>query len=119
MPSRPLTMSSVQGPLHPPLVTTTLSEYFSKEILEKQSNRPALICRKEAPRAHGGPPSRNLHNTRHLAWDFEEFDRHINAFARGMLNMGVKKGDRVGVIMGNNRHVHPFIFPVVLLNIWI
>ncbi|KAG6865443.1 hypothetical protein C0991_002519 [Blastosporella zonata] len=40
--------------------------------------------------------------TAHLAWDFAEFDRHINALARGLLGMGVRKGDRVGVVMGNN-----------------
>lgn len=41
----------------------------------------------------------------HLAWDFGEFDSHIRALARGLLSMGVRKGDRVGVIMGNNRRV--------------
>ncbi|KAG6861288.1 hypothetical protein C0995_001842 [Termitomyces sp. Mi166 len=40
--------------------------------------------------------------TTHLAWDFAEFDRHINSLARGLLGMGVQKGDRVGVVMGNN-----------------
>ncbi|KAI5834010.1 acetyl-CoA synthetase-like protein [Schizophyllum commune Tattone D] len=38
----------------------------------------------------------------HLAWDFEEFDRHIKALARGLLELGVKPGERVAVIMGNN-----------------
>jgi len=101
---RSLTLSSVEGPLNPPLSTSTLSEYFSQEILDKQHTRPALICRNELPRAHGGPPSRNLGVKTHLAWDFEEFDRHIKAVARGLLAMGVKKGDRVGVLMGNNRY---------------
>ena len=101
---RSLTMSSVEGPLNPPLSTSTLSDYFLHEILAKQSNRPALICRNEMPRAHGGPLSRNLGVTTHLAWDFDEFNRHINAVARGLLTMGVKKGDRVGVMMGNNRY---------------
>ncbi|KAL1745248.1 hypothetical protein HDZ31DRAFT_82110 [Schizophyllum fasciatum] len=32
----------------------------------------------------------------------EEFDRHIKALARGLLEMGVKPGERVAVIMGNN-----------------
>ncbi|KAL1730943.1 hypothetical protein EV714DRAFT_283840 [Schizophyllum commune] len=38
----------------------------------------------------------------HLAWDFEELDRHIRALARGLLELGVKPGERVAVIMGNN-----------------
>lgn len=102
---RCLTKSAVQGPLEPPLSTQTFPEYFNTEILSKHSIRPALICRKEAPRSHGGPPSRNLGVTTHLAWDFAEFDKHINTLARGLLAMGVQKGDRVGVIMGNNRYV--------------
>lgn len=51
----------------------------------------------------GGPPSRLIGDARYLRWDFAEFDRHIQALARGLLGLGVKKGDRVGVIMGNNR----------------
>ena len=104
-PRRCLTMSSVSGPLEPPLSTKTLPEFFSEDILQRHSGRRALISRKEAPRDHGGPPSYNLGVSTHLAWDFAEFDRHINALARGLLGMGVQKGDRVGVIMGNNRCV--------------
>jgi acyl-CoA synthetase (AMP-forming)/AMP-acid ligase II len=40
-----------------------------------------------------------------LAWDFEELDRHVHALSAGLLDMGVKKGDRVAVIMGNCRFV--------------
>jgi acyl-CoA synthetase (AMP-forming)/AMP-acid ligase II len=111
--ARHLTTSSTEGPLYPPLVSSTLSTYFAKEILEKHSGRPALICRKERPGFHGGPHSRNLGRKSHLAWDFEEFDRHINALARGLLNLGVVKGDRVAVIMGNNRY--PFSDQYVVL----
>ncbi|PPQ75996.1 hypothetical protein CVT26_005948 [Gymnopilus dilepis] len=100
--SRLLTTSYVEGPLEPPLSTKTLPQFFNTEILEPHSSRPALIARQERPRAHGGPASRNLGVTSHLAWDFAEFDRHIGALARGLLGMGVQKGDRVGVIMGNN-----------------
>jgi acyl-CoA synthetase (AMP-forming)/AMP-acid ligase II len=98
-----LALSAVQGPLQPPLLATTLPQHFASEILSKHAQRPALIARQEKPRAHGGPKSRNLGVERHLAWDFEEFDRHIGSLARGLLGMGVNKGDRVGVIMGNNR----------------
>ncbi|KAJ7136019.1 hypothetical protein C8R44DRAFT_662295 [Mycena epipterygia] len=99
---RHLSWSSVAGPLEPPLVSMTLSQYFHAEILQKHSIRPALICRNEPARAHGGPASRNLGINSHLAWDFEAFHRHINALARGLLGMGVQRGDRVGVLMGNN-----------------
>ncbi|KAJ7755376.1 hypothetical protein DFH07DRAFT_822092 [Mycena maculata] len=99
---RYLSYSSVEGALEPPLHLTTLSQYFRAEMLQKHSSRPALICRNEFPRAHGGPVSRNLGRTSHLAWDYDEFSRHIDALARGLLRMGVRKGDRVGVLMGNN-----------------
>ncbi|KAJ6486926.1 hypothetical protein C8R45DRAFT_996472 [Mycena sanguinolenta] len=99
---RHLSWSSVEGALEPPLAISTLSQYFKGEILHKHNSRPALICRNETPRAHGGPPSNNLGIGSHLAWSFEEFDQHIDALARGLLRMGVEKGDRVGVLMGNN-----------------
>ncbi|KAG6850080.1 hypothetical protein H0H93_001430 [Arthromyces matolae] len=97
-----LTKSYVEGSLQPPLETSTLGEYFTSAILRPHSTRPALICRDEKPRAHHGPSSRNMGVTTHLTWDFAEFDRHINSLARGLLGMGVRKGDRVGVVMGNN-----------------
>lgn len=100
-----LTKSYVKGSLEPPLSSKTLPDFFDTEILAKYAQRPALICRQEKAQAHGGPPSKNLHGKRHLAWDYEEFDRHNGALARGLTAMGVKKGDRVGVIMGNNRFV--------------
>ncbi|TFK71890.1 acetyl-CoA synthetase-like protein [Pluteus cervinus] len=99
--SRALSLSSVEGSLEPPLSTQTLPSYFETNILGPYASRPALICRQERTRAHGGPASPNLNVTTHLAWDFQEFDRHIHALARGLLTIGVKKGDRVAVIMGN------------------
>ncbi|KAF8345376.1 acetyl-CoA synthetase-like protein [Amanita rubescens] len=99
---RLLTLSAVQGPTKPPLDLRTLPEYFYSEILEHNSERPALICRAEKPLGHGGPPSRSMGVKRHLTWDFDQFERHIISLARGLVAMGVRKGDRVGVIMGNN-----------------
>ncbi|KII91201.1 hypothetical protein PLICRDRAFT_173092 [Plicaturopsis crispa FD-325 SS-3] len=100
--TRSLSLSAVEGATEPPLLTDTLPAYFEASILARHGARPALVCRSERPRAHGGPVSRNLDVTEHLAWDFGEFDRHIGALARGLLSMGVQRGDRVGVIMGNN-----------------
>lgn len=50
--------------------------------------------------------SRNLGRSDCLAWDFDEFNIHISALARGLVGLGVAKGDRVGVVMGNNRYVN-------------
>ncbi|KAH8110335.1 acetyl-CoA synthetase-like protein [Phellopilus nigrolimitatus] len=97
-----LTSSYVEGSNHPPLNPRTLTEFFETELLSKLPSKPALVCRKERPRAHAGPQQHNLGRSDCLAWSFEEFNRHIEALARGLLLLGVKKGDRVGVVMGNN-----------------
>ncbi|KAF9068901.1 hypothetical protein BDP27DRAFT_1326471 [Rhodocollybia butyracea] len=96
------TLSVAQGASHPPLDNRTLSNFFVQEILHNHSTRPALICPSEKAGAHGGPISRNLGRASHLAWDFEEFWRHIDAVSRGLLLLGVQKGDVISVIMGNN-----------------
>ncbi|PIL27690.1 transporter [Ganoderma sinense ZZ0214-1] len=98
----PLTLSEVAGPTHSPLVEKTLPAFFRDDVVRVHGSRPALVAPKERPRPFGGPRGRNLGDAPHLAWDFGEFDRHVQALARGLLGMGVKKGDRVGVIMGNN-----------------
>ncbi|KAI6045273.1 acetyl-CoA synthetase-like protein [Pisolithus marmoratus] len=97
-----LTLSYVEGPVDPPLEHRTLPVYFREEIVGKHAGRRALISRQERPRTHGGPPSPNTGACSHLAWDFQEFSRHIDATARGLISLGVKKGDRVAVVMGNN-----------------
>ena len=102
---RRITLSAVEGAREPSLDNRTLPEYFSAEVLSRRPDHPALICRQERRRSHGGPLSKNMGVERHLAWDFNEFDTHIRALARGLVGLGVNKGDRVGVIMGNTRYV--------------
>lgn len=102
---RRITLSAVEGAREPSLDNRTLPEYFSAEVLSRRPEHPALICRQERPRAHGGPLSKNMGVESHLAWDFHEFDSHITALARGLVGLGVNRGDRVGVIMGNTRCV--------------
>ncbi|GJE86551.1 acyl-CoA synthetase [Phanerochaete sordida] len=95
-----LTQSYVEGPTDPPLSHLTLPAYFAQHILPHHADRPALVCRAEKPDALGGPPQTST--AAHLAWTFRELDDHVSALARGLLALGVTKGERVGVIMGNN-----------------
>ncbi|KAE9391098.1 acetyl-CoA synthetase-like protein [Gymnopus androsaceus JB14] len=74
-------------PSYPPLENKTLPDFFAQDILQKYSTRAALICPSEKPRAHGGPPSKN--QTSHaLAWDFEEFNRAIDAVGERVSSFG-------------------------------
>lgn len=95
-----LKLSSVQGATEPPLDESTLPSYFTSTILPSGADRLALVCRQELAGAYGGPQL-ELADSKHLRWDFKTLDRHVAALARGMLRMGVEKGDRVGVVMGN------------------
>ena len=110
---RRITLSAVEGAREPSLDNRTLPEYFSAEVLSRRPDHPALICRQEHHRAHGGPLSKNMGVEKHLAWDFNEFDIHIRALARGLAGLGVNGGDRVGVIMGNTRYVIYNFYPIV------
>ena len=103
-----ITKSFVQGPSTPPLSLQTFPHFFNNQILPKYGDRPALISLHELPRVHGGP----LHSTpRHnLEWNYDVFDRHIQALARGLIGLGVKEGERVGVVMGNSRSVFQLFF---------
>lgn len=77
--------------------------FFQDETLAKHAERPALVCKQEKPRADGGPSSRNMDVSMHLAWDFVEFDKHIHTLTRGLVSLGVQKRDGIAVVMGNNR----------------
>lgn len=98
---RCLSLSSIEGPSYPPLVNSTLNEYFVRNVLAKYPHRPALYCREELPGSNGGTRSQNLSTSSHLAWDFSELDTNVTAATRGLLRMGVQKGDKVGVIIPN------------------
>jgi fatty-acyl-CoA synthase len=40
----------------------------------------------------------------YLKWSYEELWERANDLSRGLLGLGVTKGSRVGVVMGNNRY---------------
>ncbi|KAL1957730.1 hypothetical protein VTO42DRAFT_5573 [Malbranchea cinnamomea] len=79
-----LTHSHYRGPSEPPLFEQTVGEHFAN-IVSKYGDRTAVISR---------------HQRQRLTYD--ELDQKSNSLARGLAGIGVKKGDRVAVSLGNN-----------------
>lgn len=79
-----LTKAHDRGPTEPPLFEQTVPEHFAN-IVSGYGDRPAVITR---------------HQRAELSYD--QLDQKSNALARGLQSIGVKKGDRVSVSLGNN-----------------
>ena len=95
--------SFVTGATDVPLLEHTFPKFFAERLLPEHSSVTALVSTHEPARVHGGPVHSSKSPSSYLSWSFEDLDRHVYALAKGMLKLGVKKGDRVGVVMGNNR----------------
>ena len=72
-------LSYVSGTSDQPLIGMTIGDLFDQTV-ERYPNQDALISR------HQG-----------LRYTYRELQQAVNACARGLLRMGVNKGDRVGI----------------------
>ena len=79
-----LTQARTVGPSEPPLLEETVGENFTR-ITSKHGDRPAVISSHQRKRV-----------------TYHELDLNSNALAKGLQSVGVKKGDRVCVQLGNN-----------------
>ncbi|KAI9861111.1 MAG: hypothetical protein M1813_005540 [Trichoglossum hirsutum] len=79
-----ITESRVKGPSQPPLLNLTVGEHF-ESVVSRYGDRTAVVSR---------------HQNERLS--YEALDRKSNSLARGLVKLGVKKGDRVAVSLGNN-----------------
>ncbi|CAG7936250.1 unnamed protein product [Penicillium salamii] len=79
-----LTESYARGPSGTPLIESTVGAHFSKVVAE-QGDRTAVISRHQNDRA-----------------TYASLDSRSNALARGLESVGVRKGARVGVMLGNS-----------------
>ncbi|UZJ56785.1 hypothetical protein CBS101457_006105 [Exobasidium rhododendri] len=112
-------LSRVSGPTDVPLSTNTLGQFWTS-IVKKFADRPALIVKHE-PRSqlgslsdgnvYGGSKKDEEENKRGrdarisddcIRWSYAEMDVHVREILRGMRRIGVKRGDRVAVLMMNN-----------------
>ncbi len=72
-------MSYVHGAASVPLLGETVGENFAR-IVAEHANRPALIVREQGVR-----------------WSYAELAERVDAFAAGLLALGLVPGDRVGI----------------------
>lgn len=94
-------LSSVVGPTDPPLDERTLGAFWSSTVASYPTS-PALVSRWERSDAHLASCSPGgLAGGECVRWSYAKMDEYVDALARGLLGMGLKKGDRVGVFLGN------------------
>lgn len=79
-----LSQAYARGPSQPALVEQTIPQHF-KGVVDKYGDRPAVISH---------------HQQRILT--YAQLDQDSNALARGLKSVGIRKGERVAVSLGNN-----------------
>lgn len=89
--SSTLGKSIAQGPDQPPLLRHTIVDNFAK-IVSEHGDRPAVIAREAHPSASGAKETTLTYAT---------LDAASSALAISLRDLGVKKGDRVAVSLGN------------------
>ncbi|KAI1875889.1 uncharacterized protein JN550_001385 [Neoarthrinium moseri] len=95
-------LSYAEGPTEPPLLRQTVPDHFAT-VVSKYGDRPAVICRAPTvgdllpsiPASQAGSSSGSTTLT------YEALDSMSNTLANSLRSLGVKKGDRVAVSLGN------------------
>ncbi|KAI8961775.1 acetyl-CoA synthetase-like protein [Daldinia sp. FL1419] len=91
-------LSYAEGPREPPLLTCTIPEHFA-QIVSQYGDRPAAVFRD--PKATTPDPYRDRAVPNSTTLTYETLDAQSNAMAHSLRSLGVKKGDRVAVSLGN------------------
>jgi fatty-acyl-CoA synthase len=79
-----LTQSYAHGISSTPLIGDTIGVHFDKSA-ERWPDRPALIVRQQ-----------------NVRWTYRELQERVDAFAAGLLALGLAPGDRIGIWSPNN-----------------
>jgi fatty-acyl-CoA synthase len=77
-------LSYVHGANGTPFIGDTIGVHFDR-IVERFGERDALVVRHQQ-----------------IRWTYRELKRRVDAFAAGLLALGLKRGDRIGVWSPNN-----------------
>jgi fatty-acyl-CoA synthase len=81
---QPITTSYVSGPSTVPLIGDTIGQHFDKTVA-RYPDRDALIVRQQ-----------------NLRFTWRQLADEVNAFAAGLLALGLQPGDRIGIWSPNN-----------------
>jgi len=79
-----LTQSYAHGVSSTPLIGDTIGAHFDKSA-ERWPDRPALVVRQQ-----------------NVRWTYRELQERVDAFAAGLLALGLAPGDRIGIWSPNN-----------------
>ncbi len=74
-----LTKSYSCGASSGPIIYETIGNYFEGIVAHHADTEALVVCHEE------------------LRWSYAEFNERIDAFAAGLLHLGIKTGDRVGI----------------------
>ena len=77
-------MSYVSGTSHVPLIGETIGRYFDG-VVARHADRPALIARGQD-----------------IRWTWAELAEQVDAFAAGLVALGLQPGERIGIWSPNN-----------------
>lgn len=80
----PLSMSEFSGSMASPLASQTIGSYFD-DIVKRYPDNLAVVVRHQKVR-----------------WTYKQYQQHIDELAIGLLELGIKPGDRVGIWSPNN-----------------
>ena len=69
-------------------------------VIDKR--RSSTLCRSRKDAENLLTPNRVLSRHQNKILTYDQLDRDSNTFARGLANVGVKRGDRCAVMLGNN-----------------
>ncbi|KAL0937269.1 AMP-binding enzyme [Colletotrichum truncatum] len=90
------------GPEEPPLLPHTIPEHFAS-IVSAHGDRPAVIARAPTALSSATPLSTStpLPSATTAELNYYDLDVLSNTLAHGLRELGVKKGDRLAVSLGN------------------
>lgn len=94
-PKTDLLLSRVSGPTDKPLCELSLGQFW-EDIVAKYADRPALVSKHEPATQHGesGAGSDDC-----IRWSYGAMNEHVQSLVSGLHQLGVRKGDRVAVLM--------------------